>query len=155
MPANPRLSRPAELHVAPGADFSQRLEAFLAEADTERRRVLWVQRIRRLLPAVLLVGPLLGWRLMVTTGTGSHVVVHALAWLTFLLDVGVHIDTAVLSYLGLRALPSVVGCLLFVLLAFSLLGGETAPGQSEIHGARALKSPGSPRETRDDRGDVA
>jgi hypothetical protein len=155
MPGNSHVGRSGELQLAPGADFSKRLEAILAEADTERRRVMWVQRIRRLLPLVLLVGPLLGWRLMVATGTGSHVVVHALAWLTFLLDVGVHIDTAVLSYLGLRALPSVVGGLLFLLLTWSLLGDGSPPVQPEVEGRRSVPPPTVRTETRDDRGDVA
>jgi hypothetical protein len=70
---------------------------------------------------VLLVGPLLAWRLMLSTPDGVHVTVSALAWTTFVLDLGVHVDTSVLSYLGLSQLPSIIGALLMLMLSVSLL----------------------------------
>lgn len=102
-------------------DFAERLEHSLAAADVERRRRAWLGRARRLLPLMLLVGPLLAWRLMLTGPDGVHVGVAALAWVAFVLDVGVHLDTAVLSYLGLVELPTAVGGLLLVVLAASFL----------------------------------
>jgi hypothetical protein len=103
------------------ADFADRLERSLAGADEERRRRLWLRRARRLLPLVLLIGPLLAWRLTLSTPDGVHVVISALAWTTFILDLGVHIDTSVLSFLGLSQLPSVVGGLLMLVLTATLL----------------------------------
>jgi hypothetical protein len=70
---------------------------------------------------VLLIGPLLAWRLTLSTPDGVHVVISALAWTTFILDLGVHIDTSVLSFLGLSQLPSVVGGLLMLVLTATLL----------------------------------
>ena len=105
-------------------DFADRLERSLEIADRERARRQWVRRLRRLLPLCLLVGPIVGWHLMLIIPGGVHTYVDSLAWLTFLLDVGVHGDTAVLSFLGLQALPSIVGFLLLVLLTVTLLGGQ-------------------------------
>jgi hypothetical protein len=59
---------------------------------------------------------------MLVSPDGVHVGVSTLAWITAILDVGVHLDTAILSYLGLQALPTVVGFLLFVLVTVTLLG---------------------------------
>jgi uncharacterized Tic20 family protein len=114
----------AEPEVAPielPADFSQRLEASLRDADRERRRLHLVDRLRLLLPLVLLIGPLIAWRLMLVSPSGSHVMIDTLAWLTFILDVGVHVDSAVLAYGNLQAIPSIVGVALAVLLAARLL----------------------------------
>lgn len=102
-------------------DFVQRLERSLATADQERRRRVWYRRIRALLPLILLVGPIVGWRLMLASPDGVHVAIAALAWVTFALDVAVHTDTSLLDYLGLRELPVVVGGLLFVLVSVSIL----------------------------------
>lgn len=102
-------------------DFAERLEHSLAAADVERRRRAWLGRARRLLPLILLVGPLLAWRLMLAGPDGVHVGVAALAWVAFVLDVGVHLDTAFLSYLGLVELPTAVGGLLLLVLAASFL----------------------------------
>jgi hypothetical protein len=106
----------------PAPDFAARLESALAQADRERRRRLLLRQVRRILPLVLLVGPIVGWRLMLVSPDGVHVGVSTLAWITAILDVGVHLDTAILSYLGLQALPTVVGFLLFVLVTVTLLG---------------------------------
>jgi hypothetical protein len=54
--------------------------------------------------------------------------INGLAWLTFLLDVGVQVDSAVLSYLGLQALPTIAGVLLFVLVSVSLLSRPRGEG---------------------------
>jgi hypothetical protein len=97
------------------------LELSLAEADRERRKRARYRRALRVLPLLLLVGPILGWHLTMTTPNGVHVGIAALAWVTFMLDVGVHADTAVLSYLGLSQLPTIVGVLLLVVVTGWLL----------------------------------
>jgi hypothetical protein len=103
------------------SDFAERLERSLSAADHERRRRVRMARLGRALPFVLLVGPLVAWRLTLATPDGVHIAITALAWITFALDLGVHMDTSVLSYLGLVELPSIVGALLIVMLAVSLL----------------------------------
>jgi uncharacterized Tic20 family protein len=103
------------------ADFAQRLESSLQAADRERRRRQVMARLAVALPVVLLIGPLIAWRLMLASPDGVHVMIESLAWLAFLLDVGVHIDSAVLTYVNLQAVPSVVGVALAVLLAAQLL----------------------------------
>lgn len=103
------------------ADFAQRLEASLRDADRERRRLHLVERLRFVLLLVLLIGPLVAWRLMQVSASGAHVMIDSLAWLAFVLDVGVHIDSAVLAYGHLQAIPSVVGIALGVLVAARLL----------------------------------
>lgn len=115
------VGRPLDPQQALPHDFAERLERSLAAADEERRRRAWAGRARRLLPLILLVGPLIAWRLMLSTPDGVHVGVAALAWTTFVLDLGVHVDTSVLSYLGLSELPSIVGALLMIMLTASLL----------------------------------
>jgi len=110
-------------------DFADRLERSLEIADRERARRQWVRRLRRFLPLCLLVGPIIGWHLTLVNPGGVHAYVESLAWLTFLLDVGVHGDAAVLSYLGLQALPSIVGFVLLVLLTVTLLGGQNRQDQ--------------------------
>jgi hypothetical protein len=102
-------------------DFVDRLGDSLRVADRGRRRHLWLARLQRLVVVCLLVGPVVGWHLMEVSPGGPHVYVDALAWLAFFLDVGVHADTAVLSFLGLQPLPSIVGFLLLVLLTVTLL----------------------------------
>lgn len=103
------------------ADFGQRLESSLRAADRERRRHHLLSSFRVALPVVLLIGPLVAWRLMLASPDGVHVMIETLAWLAFLLDIGVHIDSAVLTYSGLQAIPSIVGVALAVLLAVRLL----------------------------------
>jgi hypothetical protein len=76
-----------------------------------------------LLPLGLLIGPVIAWHVFLAGPGGTHTYVDLLAWLTFFLDVGVHGDSAVLSYLGLQALPTIVGFLLLLLLTVTLLGG--------------------------------
>lgn len=117
MPARHVLEQP---HTLP-SDFADRLERSLSTADHERRRRIWISRIRRALPVVLLIGPLIAWRLTLSTPDGVHIAIAALAWVSFVLDLGVHIDTSVLTYLGLVELPSIVGVLLTIMLAVSLL----------------------------------
>ena len=102
-------------------DFSQRLEEALRDADQRRRRRRVTRRIKTALPWLLLVGPLIAWRLTLASPDGMHVGIGALAWIAFLLDVGVHADTVLLSYLGLQALPSVVGIVLLILVTGWLL----------------------------------
>lgn len=97
--------------------FTQRLELALPAADQTRRRHTFRHRVIRFIPFLLLIAPVIGWRLMLASPDGVHVSINAVAWLTFLLDVGVHVDTSFLSYLGLQALPSIVGGLLLVLIA--------------------------------------
>lgn len=103
------------------ADFAQRLESSLQAADRERRRRQVMARLAVALPVVLLIGPLIAWRLMLASPDGVRVMIESLAWLAFLLDVGVHIDSAVLTYVNLQAVPSIVGVALAVLLAAQLL----------------------------------
>jgi hypothetical protein len=106
------------------AAFDLRLEQALRAADTARRRRHVQRRVQRLLPLILLIGPIVAWRLIVVSPGTVHVAIGALASLTFLLDVGVHVDTSVLSFLGLQALPTIVGGLLLVLVAVTLLSGS-------------------------------
>ena len=80
-----------------------------------------ISRFRVALPVALLIGPLIAWRLMLASPDGVHVMIDTVAWLAFLLDVGVHIDSAVLAYSNLQAVPSIVGMALAVLLAARLL----------------------------------
>jgi uncharacterized Tic20 family protein len=103
------------------ADFAQRLEASLRDADRGRHRRHLIDRLRYVLPLVLLIGPLIAWRLMLVSPSGAHMMIDTLAWLTFILDVGVHVDSAVLAYGNLQAIPSIVGVTLAVLLATRLL----------------------------------
>jgi len=115
--------QPQPLHT----DFSDRLERSLRAADAERRRRIWLRRARRVFLVALLIGPVLGWRLMLSTPDGVHVSIAALAWLTFVIDVAVHLDTGLLSYLGLAELPTIVGALLMLLLTVSLLSEPRQP----------------------------
>lgn len=115
-------SRSAEPEL--GADFVARLEKSLPKADGDRRRHQIAARAQRLLPLVLLIGPIAGWRLMLASPDGVHLSVEALTWLTFVLDVGVHLNTSILSYLGFQALPTIVGVLLFILVTATLLGHD-------------------------------
>lgn len=109
------------------SDFSQRLESALRTADSERRRRHALRLLSRVLPAILLVGPIVAWRLILVTPGTAHIAIDALAWLTFVLDVGVHLDGSVLSFEGLQALPSVLGVLLLVLVSFTLLTRPKLP----------------------------
>lgn len=102
-------------------EFAVRLEASLDRADVERRRHHWLQRMRAVVPLAILVVPILVWRLGGASHDGLRAAIDAVAWTAFLLDVGVHIDTGVLAYLGLRLLPALVGCLIFALVATTLL----------------------------------
>jgi hypothetical protein len=110
------------------ADFGDRLERALESADRRRRTRAWSKRVLSLLPWVLLIGPIVAWRLLETTPDGVHVTIAALAWVTFLLDVGVHLDNSILSYLGLTELPTIVGLVILVALTCWLL---TDPGESK------------------------
>jgi hypothetical protein len=106
------------------ADFADRLADTLGLADRERIRRRRLLRLQKLAVVCLLVGPILGWRLMQISPAGVHVYVGALTWIAFFLDVGVHTDGQVLSFLGLQLLPSIVGFLLFVLVTLTLLTEE-------------------------------
>jgi|SRR5947209_3125939 len=105
----------------PAPDFAARLESALGQADRDRRRRLLLRRARAALPIVLLIGPIIGWRLMLVSPDGVHVGVATLAWISAVLDVAVHLDSVILSYLGLQALPAIVGFLLFALVTVTLL----------------------------------
>jgi hypothetical protein len=71
---------------------------------------------------LLLAAPILGWQLTLAFPDGFHIAITALAWLAFVLDVGVHLDTSFLSYLGLQAIPAIVGLLLLAMVTAWLLG---------------------------------
>jgi hypothetical protein len=103
-------------------DFSARLERSLQDADAVRRRRAMRTRLARVGLVALLIGPLVAWRLIGTTPGGEHVVVDALVWLTFLLDVGVHVDSATLSYMHLQFVPVIVGLLVLLVTGIWLLG---------------------------------
>jgi hypothetical protein len=103
------------------SDFTSRLEASLQVADSERRRRALRAKLAALVPVVLLAGPLLAWVLTSATPGGEHIAVDGLVSLTFVLDAGLHVDSAVLSYLHLAALPALVGGLLLVMTALWLL----------------------------------
>lgn len=103
------------------ADFTARLQASLRDAEHERKRHLLIRRLQRVLPLIFLVGPIVAWRLMSISPGGTRAGIEALAGITFVLDVGVHLDTVLLSYLGLQILPSVVGVLLLVFITAGLL----------------------------------
>jgi hypothetical protein len=104
-----------------GPEFTERLAASLPAADRERSRLTYAQYARWALPILLLVGPIIGWRLLSISPHAVHIAIDVVAWAAFLLDVGVHIDTSVLHYLGLGALPAGVGVLLFLLVGLTLL----------------------------------
>lgn len=103
------------------ADFSSRLARALPAADSRRRRRAFRVRLASLAPALLLVGPLVAWKLTLATPGGTHIVVGALVSLTFALNVAVHVDTAVLSYLHLQVVPTVAGVLVLLLTGLHLL----------------------------------
>ncbi len=102
-------------------EFTRRLELALPAADQSRRRRATRHRLARIAFGLVLVAPLAAWRLMLTSPDGVHVAINALAWITFILDVGVHVDSALLSFLGLQMLPSIVGGLLLGMIALWLL----------------------------------
>lgn len=117
VPHSHESTRDAQL----SSEFVDRLSDSLHDADRARRRRTWLLRLRRALPLILLIGPILGWRLMLTSPDGLHVAIAGLVSLAFLLDVAVHVNTTTLSFLGMTWLPSIVGGLLFVLVAVTLL----------------------------------
>lgn len=102
-------------------EFVARLEESLQRADHERQRHLRLLRLRKLLPLILLIGPLVGWRLTLASPDGVELGVNALAWITFVLDIAVHVDTALLAYLHLQALPTLVGIMLFAVVTTTVL----------------------------------
>lgn len=108
--------------AALGPDFTRRIELSLQTADGVRRRRAILRFVRLVIPLAVLAAPILGWRLMLASPDGVHVTIEALAWVTFTLDVGVHLDTVLLSHLGLQALPAIVGALLLALVTAWLLG---------------------------------
>ncbi|HZU12722.1 MAG TPA: hypothetical protein VFB58_07765 [Chloroflexota bacterium] len=112
------------MSVHPHPDFARRIERSLNGADTARRWHQWKERARLALPVVLLAGPVIGWHLLQHTPGSGHMAVAALATVAFILDVGVHLDTSLLSSLGLADLPTVVGLLLLVMVAASVLWRE-------------------------------
>lgn len=109
----------------PSPEFTDRLAAALEAADRGRGRRLLAQRATQVLPVLLLVGPIIAWHVMSISPNAVHLTINMFAWTAFLLDVGVHTDTSLLRYLGLSALPAVVGVLLFALVGLTLIkGGE-------------------------------
>ena len=105
-----------------GSDFGWKLETALRAADQERRRRTLMRRVRKLFLVLLLAAPVLGWQLTLAFPDGFHIAITALAWLAFILDVGVHLDSSFLSYLGLQAIPAIVGLLLLAMVTAWLLG---------------------------------
>src|SRR5579875_27627 len=115
-----------QVNTAPGepgleADFVRRLQASLDAADRERRRVQIVRRLQAMLPVLLLIGPIVAWRLILVSRGTARMAIDMLAWITTILDVCVHVNSTLLSYLGLGALPTIVGMLVFAVLTASLL----------------------------------
>lgn len=108
------------VHLHP--DFAGRVERSLHEADAARRKRAWSARLRVALPILLLAGPILAWHLLQHSAGSAHVAIAALSGVTFALNLGVHLDTSLLTSLGLSDLPTVVGLLLLVMVAFSVLG---------------------------------
>jgi hypothetical protein len=106
------------------ADFSARLEGSLSLADDERRRRRRSTKLAALVPILLLIGPVVLWKLTSATTGGEHVAVDALVSLTLVLDAGLQVDTAVLTYLHLQALPFIVGAVLLFLTGAWLLWEE-------------------------------
>jgi len=103
-------------------EFANRLEQSLERADQTLARRQWLGRIRTAAFVLILVTPILFWNLGGATHDGLGTSINLVAWLAFLLDVGVHINSGLLAYLGLRALPIAVGALIFVLVTVTLLG---------------------------------
>lgn len=101
--------------------FVERLEASLVRADWERRRQAHLIRLRRGIPVVAAAGLLIVWRLTLASPSGVHAYIAAIATLSFFLDVAVHLDSALLTYLSLSWLPSTVGFLVFLLVTGTLL----------------------------------
>jgi len=116
--------QPARGKAGPTNDFANRLEDALHRADRARARQPWVARGRVVLFALILAVPVIFWRLGGATHDGLGAAINALAWIAFLVDAGVHVDTSILSYLGLKALPVVVGIVIFGLVTATLLGGS-------------------------------
>lgn len=121
MPAPPDLVDQLASGSGPPSDFTERLELSLGAADAERRRVQVRRRMQSLLPIVLLVGPVVAWRLMEISPSSAHVAIDTLAWISYVLVVAVHVDNSVLTYLGLKVLPTIVGILLLLLITGWLL----------------------------------
>src|SRR5579859_1124199 len=115
------IENAARPRTGPAPDFEARLELALAGADRDRRRRAQLRRLRAALPLALLVGPIVGWRLILVSPDGFHVGVATVAWISAVIDVAVHLDAVTLSYLGLQALPAIVGFLLFALVTITLL----------------------------------
>lgn len=102
-------------------EFYGRLEDTLRGADRARRRLEWYRRLRRALPIVLLAGPILAWHLMGSSAGGVRASLDFITWLALMLDVAVHVNSRLLTYLDLQPLPVIVGSALFVLVAVTLL----------------------------------
>ncbi len=115
---------PSKADIALDPDFTLRLESSLTQADADRRRHRLLLRARNVLLILLLLGPIVAWRLMLATPDAVHIGITTVAWLAFLLDIGVHVDTGLLGFLGLSALPSLVGFLIFALITATLLTGR-------------------------------
>jgi hypothetical protein len=118
------MQTPVEADLGEG--FNRRLERALRAADVERRHRAIRRRVGSILTVLILVAPIIAWRLMLSTPDGVHIGIAALAWISFLLDVGVHIDSSILNSLGLQALPSIVGVPLLVLITGWVLSNPRA-----------------------------
>lgn len=106
-------------------DFAEQLEARLAEADRARARHARRSLLGRIGLLVLLIGPLLSWRLTAAGSGDRHLAVDALAWLTFLLNVGTRVNAQMLRYLHLQSLPTIAGVAVLVLVTAGLLWTST------------------------------
>lgn len=103
------------------SDFAEVLESRLPSADRARKRQVLRAWLGRLMLLILLVGPLLSWRLTMTGSGDRHLTVHTLSWITFLLNVGTRVNGQILTSLHLQSLPTIAGVVLLLVVATGLL----------------------------------
>ncbi len=93
----------------------------LDAADSAKRRRQARRQVLRVLPWLLLAGPVIGWRLLAVTQPSAHLLISVLAGITMYLDIALHVDDKLLSAVNLQAVPLIVGALVFALVSASLL----------------------------------
>lgn len=93
----------------------------LDAADSAKRRREARHQMLRVLPWLLLAGPVIAWQLLAVTQPSAHFLLDVLAAITMYLDIALHVDDRLLSAVNLQALPLIIGALVFALVSASLL----------------------------------
>jgi len=93
----------------------------LVAADSAKRRREARHQVLRVLPWLLVAGPVIGWRLLAVTQPSAHFLLGVLAGVTMYLDIALHVDDRLLSAVNLQAVPLIIGALVFALVSASLL----------------------------------